>query len=58
VGKEWARLEVWKTNLALLKWEEVRYAYGNRASSHGNLRLLWLNHEVFTTKTNLSLDTW
>jgi len=49
VGKEWARLEVWKTSLAPLKWKKVRYAYGSRASSRGNHRLMWLNHEVFTT---------
>jgi hypothetical protein len=36
-------------SLALLEWEEVRYAYGSRASSRGNHRLMWLNHEVFTT---------
>jgi len=48
VGKEWARLEVWKTSLAPLKWKKVRYAYGSRASSRENHRLMWLNHEVLT----------
>ena len=36
-------------SLAPLEWEEVRYAYGSRANSRGNHRLMWLNHEVFTT---------